>query len=1572
MGRDQELIEAARGGNYPAVQRILTTKPRKPGPFASLRRAQGGISARDTSGYTALHYSSLNNHKEVVRLLLSYEASCNSVDAAGSSPLHLAAWAGHVEVVEILLKTGPSIPNVNLTNGDKETALHCAAQYGHLEVVRLLLDSGAEPNIKNSKEETALDLAAQYGRRETVSLLLETHPEMVGKFTAYGSMVYLHTPLHLASRNGHKAVVAELIKVGIDINVRTARGTALHEAALCGKVEVVKLLLDHHINTSLRDQSDQTVLDLMGDLQTSRTKEISSIILEHQVAGSALPHSPYDNISLTQSLDSVPALSSSESPRPRATSWQTREKRSAASVEELDKRISSFSSTSGFSDCTTSTLQGARSFESNFLSESELTMTGTLTRGDDTSISSASSTDSLSPVQAVQRPGSSVSQNTLTSSKPLTEKPRPPAKPAHIRPGLKPVQIPNVDDKLGLRPRKPPRRNLSISPVRTSVWDGEDPEGWKPTKRSTKAPVTTTSKSGVYSSKSGSKSFDELDDILYNEGNGDGGGGGRGGKSRTGSKKRNRRTLSSVSSTDVFNAKESNSYNSQNIPRESRHSCDEILSDTFQGLGRHCDQGLGQHCDQGLGRHGSDSSGNRVDCQRCILNSISNRSLNIHCDEDHGQNRFISQRQYKRKIRRESPKGGNIKYNTLDARTEKRLNGKLSTTSAVVVSKTTFKLRKNTFNSDLDSAGEDNYETSADLELMEIPLSPTHYNQPATPDHPPPTPWEAESAIHSVLSFLRSEYQPRSATIATDTEPWMLLSLDKSEWPDPNPVTEDKSTCTQLDRKVPIGRKLPAIPRDEKVYIATSPDSEDSGSNTSEVIFRHKPSPSATDESIYQSIDGDSESNRASQSSDKSSQSLSILSPFDEHEEWSKISQIIDSFGADIGKQTETGKDASTPNNSPVYDYPTLKKREKLTSTIEEWLSFISLDQYASNFEQNGYDNINYIGGGLLSKEDLLEIGITDPNDISVLTESLKHRNTKFYFDDEGKPVEMKENVEDWLTTIELTQYIANFRNNLLDDIERIKSIWDDELSSIAEIDKVGHRRRMLLSVAGTKGINERIGRVKAANKSPKKAAEMKLKITEPEDLPTSKLKKSISEKKPDKVDKPPKIEEKPVVKMSGQRLRKISGNAEEQSRQRSPDNVPLCSMHSAQRRHTSTSSTSEASSTERSTSSNRGQMDNSRSSSRTSQGETIKKGESNVGGKKLSLAEPVKKNSSSMVVESGTLTLGRRKKRAPLPPGETSPQLKIKSSSSKTSDEPASQTMSESRALSREETQAENHKKRPDEKVFKVMYHGNSLVQQFNGMESTREAIEKVKKSRDIIKRTGMPTTLVITDTEVKTTIFEGQEVLHNHALKNICCVVFDTENVGMFGYITTDINNMQRFSHVFSADTKDRAAEILSIMCSGFQQDALSYPEPPAQFGKASTSRKPAKPTTAKPTTAQADAAKSLQKASHKPTTPVTKPKGLSVASSRNKSDHLVTRMKNFFQGSETTKSSGVGGGSGGLSREAEGRRRRGGSMDNLIDSVGGEEITTNTRKKCSSIKNLSCLGPTRQKNEVKITSV
>ena len=43
-----------------------------------------------------------------------------------------------------------------------------------------------------------------------------------------------------------------------------------------------------------------------------------------------------------------------------------------------------------------------------------------------------------------------------------------------------------------------------------------------------------------------------------------------------------------------------------------------------------------------------------------------------------------------------------------------------------------------------------------DFELMEIPLSPTNYEQPSTPDHEPPSALEAEKAIMEVLDNLRN------------------------------------------------------------------------------------------------------------------------------------------------------------------------------------------------------------------------------------------------------------------------------------------------------------------------------------------------------------------------------------------------------------------------------------------------------------------------------------------------------------------------------------------------------------------------------------------------------------------------------------------------------------------------------------------------------------------------------------------------------------------------------------------------------------------------------------------------
>ena len=50
-------------------------------------------------------------------------------------------------------------------------------------------------------------------------------------------------------------------------------------------------------------------------------------------------------------------------------------------------------------------------------------------------------------------------------------------------------------------------------------------------------------------------------------------------------------------------------------------------------------------------------------------------------------------------------------------------------------------------------------------------------------------------------------------------------------------------------------------------------------------------------------------------------QNLSILSPFDEKEEWHKISEIINSFGATIGTDAAVVKESTTPNNCKCYFY---------------------------------------------------------------------------------------------------------------------------------------------------------------------------------------------------------------------------------------------------------------------------------------------------------------------------------------------------------------------------------------------------------------------------------------------------------------------------------------------------------------------------------------------------------------------------------------------------------------------------------------------------------------------------
>uniref|UniRef100_UPI0037E87840 ankyrin repeat and SAM domain-containing protein 1A-like isoform X2 n=1 Tax=Semicossyphus pulcher TaxID=241346 RepID=UPI0037E87840 len=320
MGKEQELLEAARTGNLAAVEKLLSGKRQSAGtgsgssgtggsgnsgghgasshPLSSLLSIWRGpnVNCVDSTGYSPLHHAALNGHSEVVEALLRNEALTNIADNKGCYPLHLAAWKGDQHIVKLLIHQGPSHPKlneqssvdhrefkrcgpfdpyINAKNNDNETPLHCAAQYGHFQVVRLLLEELTDPTMRNNKFETPLDLAALYGRLEVVKLLLSAHPNLLCCNTKK------HTPLHLASRNGHLSVVEVLLGAGMDINYETEKGSALHEAALFGKADVVQKLLYTGIDVNIVDQKGLTALDTVKDMPSQKGREITALILCH-------------------------------------------------------------------------------------------------------------------------------------------------------------------------------------------------------------------------------------------------------------------------------------------------------------------------------------------------------------------------------------------------------------------------------------------------------------------------------------------------------------------------------------------------------------------------------------------------------------------------------------------------------------------------------------------------------------------------------------------------------------------------------------------------------------------------------------------------------------------------------------------------------------------------------------------------------------------------------------------------------------------------------------------------------------------------------------------------------------------------------------------------------------------------------------------------------------------------------------------------------------------------------------------------------------------------------------------
>lgn len=102
----------------------------------------------------------------------------------------------------------------------------------------------------------------------------------------------------------------------------------------------------------------------------------------------------------------------------------------------------------------------------------------------------------------------------------------------------------------------------------------------------------------------------------------------------------------------------------------------------------------------------------------------------------------------------------------------------------------------------------------------------------------------------------------------------------------------------------------------------------------------------------------------------------------------------------------------------------------------------------------------------MLELADLKELNITSVNDQSVILENCKNLPIvpKLSNGTNSSPSSIKE----WLESLSLSQYEGRFVENGFIDMEKVRKIWEVELNCVLDINKLGHRKRILASLGET------------------------------------------------------------------------------------------------------------------------------------------------------------------------------------------------------------------------------------------------------------------------------------------------------------------------------------------------------------------------------------------------------------------------------------------------------------------------------------------------------------------------
>lgn len=221
------MLTTAIAANGPAVAAAVTVDP---GVIEAIKRGE----------------------KRSVKAALRQGLDPNARDSKGQSLLSHATIAGHLEMVHLLLASRADVR----APGNERLAFYAVAA-NRLDLLKAIVDAGAPVVMPKDTTGARLDIlvtAVQVCDRDVVEYLV-----LHGADVSSVEPICGETGFSMASILGRTDLMSLLLKAGSDINHKNCNGmTPLMVACFDGKEEIVKFLLLHGADCSLRDNEQYT------------------------------------------------------------------------------------------------------------------------------------------------------------------------------------------------------------------------------------------------------------------------------------------------------------------------------------------------------------------------------------------------------------------------------------------------------------------------------------------------------------------------------------------------------------------------------------------------------------------------------------------------------------------------------------------------------------------------------------------------------------------------------------------------------------------------------------------------------------------------------------------------------------------------------------------------------------------------------------------------------------------------------------------------------------------------------------------------------------------------------------------------------------------------------------------------------------------------------------------------------------------------------------------------------------------------------------------------------------------